>query len=494
MKKGLFTTMISALTVLASTTSMVCSNSHTKSADGQGTPSDNDKKPGVRFKPFTYHLETTVLEGKVEEMSDVKDVPELTWVFQDAVTGEEVVTPLTVNSDGTFKGEAKMWAPTRCILSAGEQRISFFVDPGAHNAVFINLPKLKEKADASEVFGFGGYFTLTNNELLKVSNPRMLFQPVMQQAKGLEPAEYKKFLMDIYKKADADLIQSGISTETLMLIEADWQQELCIYQSLQTLAAMNGKKDFKEYTVPEGYYDNLLAYRIGNSVWQPYTIMSNMTLPILERLAQENPAFQPQVDAMASQPINQARKAMSQINEFKPLTADELKELKANAPQFYDTVAAKNTELEQKIAENAAKGGYRIMAIAPELEGEAIFKAIVAPYKGQPVLVDFWATWCGPCRRAMETIKPVKAELAGKATFVYVTGPSSPEGLWKNMIADIHGDHYYVTESQWGTLLKQFESQGIPTYVIVDKDGNVTAKHVGFPGEEVISNELKAGM
>ena len=94
----------------------------------------------------------------------------------------------------------------------------------------------------------------------------------------------------------------------------------------------------------------------------------------------------------------------------------------------------------------------------------------------------------------METIKPVKAELAGKATFVYVTGPSSPEGLWKNMIADIHGDHYYVTESQWGTLLKQFESQGIPTYVIVDKDGNVTAKHVGFPGEEVISNELKAGM
>ena len=454
----------------------------------------NDKKPGVQFKRFSYSLETTVLQGKIEGMTKVEDVPELRWVFQDAVTGEEVVTPLKVSADGTFSGEAKMWAPSRCVFSAGDMRVQFFVDPGAHNFVSIDLPKLKANANASEVFGFGGYFTQTNTELLNLPNPRMLFQPALSQAKGMEPAEYKKMLLDIYKKADADLMKGKISSETKMLIEADWQQELCIFQSLQTLASLNGKKDFKEYNVPDDYYDNLLAYNIGTSVWQPYTIMNNATMAILERLAQENPAFQAQVDAMAKQPINQARKATAQLGEYKPLTAEELTALKASAPEFYDVVAAKNAELEKKIAENASKGGYRVMAIEPELTGEDIFKAIVAPYKGKPVLVDFWATWCGPCRRAMETIKPVKADLAGKATFIYVTGPSSPEGLWKNMIADIHGDHYYVTEDQWNTLLKQFESQGIPTYVIVDKDGNVKAKHIGFPGEEVISNELKAGM
>ena len=399
-----------------------------------------------------------------------------------------------VNNDGSIYGKAKMWGPTRCILAAGDQRISFFVEPSAHNAVFIDLPKLKEKANADEVFGFGGGFTGVNTELLRLPNPRTLFQPAMPQAKGMQPAEYKQLLLDIYQKADADLISKKLSSETTLLMEADWQQELCIYQSLQTLASFNGKKDFKEYAVPEGYYDNLLAYKIGQSVWQPYTVMSNATLPILERLAQESPAFQAQVDAMAQQPILKARKAIQQIADFKPLTADELAALKKDAPQFYDTVAARNAELEQKLADNALKGGFRVMTIAPELAGEDIFKAIIAPYKGKPVLVDFWATWCGPCRRAMETIKPVKQELAGKATFVYVTGPSSPEGLWKNMICDIHGDHYYVTESQWSTLLKQFESQGIPTYVVVDKDGKVTTKHVGFPGVDIIKQELEAGM
>jgi hypothetical protein len=47
-----------------------------------------------------------------------------------------------------------------------------------------------------------------------------------------------------------------------------------------------------------------------------------------------------------------------------------------------------------------------------------------------------------------------------------------------------------VTEDQWNTLLDQFESEGIPTYVIVDKEGNVVNKYVGFPGVEIVSEEL----
>lgn len=139
---------------------------------------------------------------------------------------------------------------------------------------------------------------------------------------------------------------------------------------------------------------------------------------------------------------------------------------------------------------NKAEGVY-IKTIDSTLVGEEVFNAVVAEYKGKPVLVDFWATWCPPCRAAMKTIIPVKEALAEEVSFVYITGPSSPEDTWKEMIKEIHGDHYYVTEAQWNTLLDQFESQGIPTYIIVDKEGNVMNKYIGFPGEEIIKAELE---
>jgi thiol-disulfide isomerase/thioredoxin len=157
---------------------------------------------------------------------------------------------------------------------------------------------------------------------------------------------------------------------------------------------------------------------------------------------------------------------------------------KAETEQTEATQA--ETEKVTKVAEEVF-----VKSIESSLTGEDAFKAVVANYKGKPVLVDFWATWCPPCRAAMKTIIPVKEAFAEEIAFVYITGPSSPEETWKEMIKDIHGDHYYVTEEQWNTLLDQFESQGIPTYIIVDKDGNVMNKYIGFPGEEIIKAELE---
>lgn len=106
------------------------------------------------------------------------------------------------------------------------------------------------------------------------------------------------------------------------------------------------------------------------------------------------------------------------------------------------------------------------------------------------VLLNIWATWCGPCRMAMKTIQPLKDELWGKCAFVYVTSPTSPQATWSKMVPDIHGDHFYVSEKQWTTLMKQFQVQGIPAYIVVDSKGKVQQKHIGFPGEDVLREEL----
>ena len=124
---------------------------------------------------------------------------------------------------------------------------------------------------------------------------------------------------------------------------------------------------------------------------------------------------------------------------------------------------------------------------------ENILQTILDRYKGKAVLIDIWATWCGPCRAGHQAMKPLKEELKGKnIQFIYITSPTSPLATWQEMIKDIDGDHFYLTKEQYNYILDKYESQGIPTYAIYDTKGNQTFKQIGFPGNDVIRNELEA--
>lgn len=167
----------------------------------------------------------------------------------------------------------------------------------------------------------------------------------------------------------------------------------------------------------------------------------------------------------------------------------------AKSAQNQERAAEQNTT--QQAAETAVADNPKsvVRTVDAKLGGVAAFEAIKNNYEGRVVFVDFWATWCGPCRAAMKQVDAIKPELMEQgAAFVYITGETSPVETWSDMIPNIDGDHYRLTKDQWGELCRTLGIPGIPAYVLFNADGSEAFSNLhegGYPGNEVVKAAIE---
>jgi thiol-disulfide isomerase/thioredoxin len=147
-------------------------------------------------------------------------------------------------------------------------------------------------------------------------------------------------------------------------------------------------------------------------------------------------------------------------------------------------VFEQNEKTIRQLAANKNASGYTVNA-TPLVTADKIFDSIVAKYRGKVVYVDFWATWCGPCRAGIKEIGPLKEELKDEnVAFVYITNETSPEATYKNMIPTIKGEHYRLKQDEFNYLSAKFQITGIPHYVLVDKEGKIVNPNLGFSSNQ----------
>ncbi|MDN5200977.1 TlpA disulfide reductase family protein [Fulvivirgaceae bacterium BMA10] len=119
------------------------------------------------------------------------------------------------------------------------------------------------------------------------------------------------------------------------------------------------------------------------------------------------------------------------------------------------------------------------------------FQELIAKFKGMPIFIDVWATWCGPCKQEFAHNKPLKDFLNEKGIeMLYVTiDKESRREKWKNMIKyyNLIGNHTFANGKLIKDIHNLYDADGsvaIPWYIIVDKQGNIAIKHAKKPSSK----------
>ncbi len=104
---------------------------------------------------------------------------------------------------------------------------------------------------------------------------------------------------------------------------------------------------------------------------------------------------------------------------------------------------------------------------------------------GNVVLINFWATWCGPCRQEMPLLNALhnKYQLLG-FTVLGVNVEENPENA-RDFLKSFPVDFPVLLDSQ-NSVARQYDVVAMPTTVVVDRDGNMRFLHKGYKsGDEI---------
>ena len=179
----------------------------------------------------------------------------------------------------------------------------------------------------------------------------------------------------------------------------------------------------------------------------------------------------------------------STIDYFKSLVSNEsLQEIVLKQQEIYMHLAKQEFENMESL-----KSADDLKNIS---EANELLKQLIAPYKGKVIYMDFWGTWCAPCKEEMKHAPDIEKELKDKEViFMYLANHSTEES-WKNIIKENHLTgpnivHFNLPDEQQRLLEKLFSINSFPTFMLLDKEGNIVDRHAPRPSQkQVLINRI----
>ena len=399
--------------------------------------------------------------------------------------------------NGTLTAEIPLWLTRE--VTVGVQGLAYtniIVGPGQETTIL-----MKVTDDHRPYLAFKGFFAKTNMDLVNAHDTHKSFtdddETYLKVKECKTPDERLQCLTDIFNQRTAAIKKANYTTaaKDLLCMTTEENYFRWTHSFASTFCQYQVDADGKVYRTYENYEENYkkcmdMLPLTGDAAAYSWKYLNEPTSPCslafwyttidtFDKNAKEKNAYNVELRSI---PFILSR--YDEILVDTTLQDMTFEDCKAVVREFQ----AEQQRIAKQLATQESVFYKKYDDVAPE----NILQIILDKYKGKAVLIDIWATWCGPCRAGHKTMAPMKEQMKGQnIQFVYITSPSSPLTTWQEMIKDIDGDHYYLTKEQYDYILNKYESDGIPTYAIYDTKGHQTYKNIGFPGNDVIRKELE---
>lgn len=471
-----------------------------------------DKEATLPQPEFLYGK--AIFKGQILDYRT--DMPSTCQLFlNDPVTRVENPQKITINKDGTFQTKVNVISTTPVTLMLPFGQVDCLIAPEKETTIIINARECcrrqsklhRREKPYGEAFYFNGYLASIQQEM--ANNPMQArvdsnYDQLFKDVVGKNANEIKDYALVKYKEISKQIDKASFSKAYKEVLKAELDisvaQVICTTEWIMRHSYCNShmlnEEQIETYykttpiKIPKDHYRVLKEFPGINTPQVLYVSNYSEALRLMQR-------FESQIkEALGTDKGTlfttlTTAKIYSSINNFLPLTTEQEEVLNTLPSAAYGEMLKElNTEVLKKIELNKKKTGFTINEIG-DVSNEELFDSIISKYRGQVVLVDVWATWCSPCRTANKDILPMKEELKDKdIIYVYLTGETSPSGTWNNMITDIPGEHFRVKADQWSYLMKEFNIGGVPTYFIIDREGNISYRQTGFPGVNTLKEQL----
>ncbi len=107
----------------------------------------------------------------------------------------------------------------------------------------------------------------------------------------------------------------------------------------------------------------------------------------------------------------------------------------------------------------------------------------LSQFRGEVVYVDFWATWCGPCRDSFPWMADMQNKYRDQGLKIIALSLDTDHDMARDFAEELSAN-FTIGFDDSGEVADLFKVKGMPTSVVIDRDGRIAEIHEGFKEEE----------